>query len=636
MLTFFRVKSQLRGVKHMTKISTIWRDAFVASLKPADKERDIFEDQGFGIRIRVSGTLTWIYSYTFAGTRKILTLGNYRKGTQKSTLVSLGEARKRRAKAEELLNQGIDPATRRHEIHPSYKQPEPQPQPQNEVSTPYSIDDLIRDYLEQWSRAKKVARSVAEDERLLAKYISVGWGLREDGSIGKIEGWGKRPVSSIKRTDAVELIRDLANRSPGEARNVTRLCLGMWNFAVFVNEKAENNPFAKIPKKVPKARVASRKRYLSDEEIKLLWPKLTASRNSPQMCRACKLLLLLSQRPSEIIEMRYEHITGDWWTIPMEETKNGRNPNIKEENKFDHRVYLPPLAKKVIGTGTGYVFTYRGKPIAREKAISHFVAKEIIKKDGTVSKEPYFGLPNWRPHDLRRTASTGMADLGAQQEHINAIQGHIISGVAGIYIRTRYDRAKLEWLTKWDEHIASIVSVADPTKFQCPEADERILTPEELRSVWLGLNSKSLTAGATAGALKLILVTGQTPGKCAALRAEDISTDGGSWWKIGRNKIHLTPMAQQIIGPLAAGYVFATKSGHVQIGTLSHLVLHAGFFGLKRWTPEDLRKSMAAKLTELGATAEVMQSVLRESPGNEWEIKHYLELWDSYLTKLVS
>ena len=615
----------------MAKNSTIWKDAFVAALLPTGKERDLFEDQGFGIRIRVSGTLTWIYSYTFTGVRKLLTLGTYRKGTQKAVLVSLGEARKRRAKAEELINQGIDPATRRRGINPSYRPPEAEP----EEITPYTVDDLIHDYLKEWSRAKKVARSVTEDERLLAKYISNGCRQKEDGSNGKTEGWGKRPVSSIKRTDAVDLIRNLAERSPGEARNVTRLCLGMWNFAIFVNEKAENNPFAKIPKKVPKARVATRKRYLSDEEIKVLWRELTGSRNSPQICRACKLLLLLSQRPGEIVEMRYEHIAGDWWTIPLEETKNGRNPNIKEENKFDHRVYLPPLAKKVIGTGTGHVFTYRGNPITSEQAISHFVAKEIKSKDGTVIKERYFGLPNWRPHDLRRTAATGMADLGASQEHINAIQGHIIPGIAGIYIRTRYDHAKVEWLTKWDEHIARLTSVEDAIRLKGPEMDERILTEEELRIVWQGLNLKAKTAAATAGALKLSLVTGQAPGKCAALRADDISIDGGPWWRLGRNKIYLTPLAQQIIGSSPTGYIFATKGDHVKTGTLSHLVLHAGFFGLSRWTPEDLRKTMAAKLTELGAPAGVVQSVMKESPGNEWELKHYLELWDKYLTGLV-
>ena len=602
----------------MAKNSIIWKDTFVAALKPTSKERDLYEDQGFGIRIRVSGTLTWIYTYSFHGIRRTFALGNYRKGDRKQVLVSLGEARKRRAAAEELLTQGIDPSTRRQEIIPNFKPPEGE---QHE-SKPYTVDDLIRDYLEEWSRAKKVARSVSEDERILAKYVS--------------PCWGKKPVSSIKRTEAVDLIRNLAELSPGEARNVTRLCLGMWNFAIFVNEKADSNPFAKMPKKVPKARVASRKRFLSDQEIGVLWQALTASRNSPQICRALKLVLLLSQRPGEVIGMRYEQIVGDWWTIPLEETKNGRNPNIKEENKFDHRVYLPPLAKEIIGNGAGHVFSYRGKPIASERAISHFVAMEYKEKDGSVRKEKYFGLPNWRPHDLRRTGSTGMANLGASQEHINAIQGHIIPGIAGIYIQTRYDHEKVRWLTRWDDHVSSMVSEEQANELQPPGEGERILTDEELRKIWHALSSRAAAAGATAGALKLCLVTGQAPGRCAALHSDELAAANGAWWRVERNKIHLTPLALGIIGSSPAGYVFATTGGHVKIGTLSHLVLQADFFGLRKWTPEDLRKTMAARLTWLGAPAGVVQSVINGSPGNEWELKHYLELWDKYLTELVT
>lgn len=621
----------------MARNSTIWKDAFISALKPTNKERDLYEDQGFGIRIRIGGTLTWVFRYSFQGRRKTIALGTYRIGQRKQVLVSLSEAHRRRGVADDLLSQGIDPATRLHDINPSPKHvatapPEPAPP---ESAGAYTVDDLINDYVEQWSKAKKVARSVTEDERLLKKFVSNGWGKLPDGSLGKTEGWGKRAVSSIKRTDAVELIRELAELSPGEARNVTRLCLGMWNFGIHVNEQAETNPFARIPKKVPKARVPARKRYLTDIEIKSVWRALTASRNSPQMCRACKLILLLSQRPGEVTAMRYEQISGDWWTIPWQETKNGRNPNIREENKFDHRVFLPPLAKKIIGKGTGYVFTYRGQPISSEKAISQFVAKEIKAKDGSILKEKYFGLPNWRPHDLRRTGSTGMADLGAPHEHIDAIQGHIIPGVAGIYIQTRYDSKKEKWLTRWDEHISGLVADEQAPQIQITRA-ERVLSDEEIRIVWLWLSSRSAAARATAGALKLCLITGQAPGKCAALEATQIITSNGTWWCVGRNKIHLTPLALEVIGPAPEGYVFVTKGDHVKIGTLSHLVLQAGFFGLEKWTPEDLRRTMATKLAELGAPAEVVHSVIDETPGNEWEIKHYLELWDNFLTALCT
>jgi hypothetical protein len=112
----------------MAKKTIIWKDAFVAALKATEKERDIYEDQGFGVRIRVSGTLTWIYSYTFAGTRKLLVLGNYRKGNQKAVVVSLGEARKRRADPEHggghVTQRGPGAASvGRDDNHPGKEQP---------------------------------------------------------------------------------------------------------------------------------------------------------------------------------------------------------------------------------------------------------------------------------------------------------------------------------------------------------------------------------------------------------------------------------------------------------------------------------------------------------------------------------
>lgn len=600
----------------MAKNSTIWRDTFVAALKPTDQVRDIYEDKGFGMRVRPSGTLTWIFKYHFKGKQQILSLGTYRKGKQSVVLVTLAEARSRRGTAQQLLAQGIDPKVQEHLLWESSKPPAP-----NSEQIKYTVDQLIDDYLEDWSKPRKVANSVKEDTRLLKKYLSKPWGDRE--------------VSSIKRTDAVQLIKDLAEVSRGEARNVACIGLGIWNFAIFVKETAESNPFAKMHKKVPKARVPKRKRFLSDPEIKTAWTALTKSRNSPQMCRACKLILLLSQRPGEIIGMRYEDISGDWWTIPMEETKNGRNPNIREENKFDHRVYLPPLAREIIGTGTGYVFTYRGNPIASEQAISHFIAKEITKKDGTVIKEKYFGLPNWRPHDLRRTSATGMANLGAPRDHIDAIQGHIIPGVAGVYIQTRYDGQKMTWLTTWDDHMAKLVG-SGPVIQVASDDRERILNDDELRIVWQGLSATSKLAAATANALKLILLTGQAPGECAALHSDDLGRSNGVWWTIGRNKIYLAELAQEIIGNSPSGYIFGPKEGPVKIGTLSHLVLKKEHFGIPKWTPDDLRKSMIAKLTELGAPAGVIHSISSKAPGNEWELKHYLELWDRHLARLIT
>ena len=47
----------------------------------------------------------------------------------------------------------------------------------------------------------------------------------------------------------------------------------------------------------------------------------------------------------------------------------------------------------------------------------------------------------WRLHDLRRTAATGMAELGVQPHVIEAVLNHVSghrAGVAGVYNRATY------------------------------------------------------------------------------------------------------------------------------------------------------------------------------------------------------
>ena len=58
----------------------------------------------------------------------------------------------------------------------------------------------------------------------------------------------------------------------------------------------------------------------------------------------------------------------------------------------------------------------------------------------------------WKPHDLRRTAASGMARCGVFQEVIERVQNRLsgkFAGVAGIYNRYEYEKEKREALERW-------------------------------------------------------------------------------------------------------------------------------------------------------------------------------------------
>ena len=71
-------------------------------------------------------------------------------------------------------------------------------------------------------------------------------------------------------------------------------------------------------------------------------------------------------------------------------------------------------------------------------------------------------LPDWRLHDLRRTAATVMADqLGVLPHIIEAILNHVSghrAGVAGIYNRASYEAEMRAALGRWADHIVGITS----------------------------------------------------------------------------------------------------------------------------------------------------------------------------------
>jgi integrase len=69
-------------------------------------------------------------------------------------------------------------------------------------------------------------------------------------------------------------------------------------------------------------------------------------------------------------------------------------------------------------------------------------------------------LPDWGIHDLRRTAATGMADIGIQPHVVEAVLNHVSGskrGVAGVYNRSTYSAERKIALKKWADHVLAVV-----------------------------------------------------------------------------------------------------------------------------------------------------------------------------------
>ncbi len=156
------------------------------------------------------------------------------------------------------------------------------------------------------------------------------------------------------------------------------------------------------------------------------------------------------------IEIDYEEGVGR----PIEVRYFGQNDRLREklpaisQLKRSHNV---PLSKPVMDIlhslprvdDCDFVFTTTGR-----SPISGF---------GKYKKrlEAAIGADNWRIHDLRRTAATGMAKCKVQPHVVEKVLNHasgIISGVSAVYNRFGYEDEKREALDLWADYIKGLAN----------------------------------------------------------------------------------------------------------------------------------------------------------------------------------
>jgi integrase len=160
-----------------------------------------------------------------------------------------------------------------------------------------------------------------------------------------------------------------------------------------------------------------------------------------------KMLLLTGCRLNEVAGLRWTELSEDWdtWTIPGVRTKNHR----------PHVVPLPPLARALLGKvprieGSPFVFTTTG-----HSPVSGW-SKTKARLDAVMEPDK-----PWRLHDLRRTAATGMADLGIHPHIVEASLNHVSgakASVAGTYNRAAYTQEKKAALERWAAHIEGLAA----------------------------------------------------------------------------------------------------------------------------------------------------------------------------------
>ena len=399
----------MRTVQALTPGATIWDAGHREAVK------------GFGAR-RQRGDPVYVLKYRIFGRQRFVTIGPHG---------SPWTPDKARREAKRLLGavaDGKDPQAEKIEAR---------------AKAADTLGGVAESYLKN-AKKKQKPSSYAQTER----HLLVNWKPLHPVSIFHLR----------RRQVAVRLAEIEAERGTVTAARARAALSAMFNWAIREGFDLTANPVFGTNRPIePK----SRQRVLTNLELAEIW---SACRDDDHGS-IVRLLALTGQRRDEVGGMRRSEIDEGkkLWTIPGSRTKNHREHAVPLTNAA-----LALITASLRRTNRDYVFGHGPRRDGdSQRGFSGWSKAKAaldkrILKERQEAKPKAKPLPDWRLHDLRRTAATVMADkLGVLPHIIEAVLNHVSghrAGVAGVYNRARYEVEMREALVRWAEHIESITS----------------------------------------------------------------------------------------------------------------------------------------------------------------------------------
>lgn len=194
---------------------------------------------------------------------------------------------------------------------------------------------------------------------------------------------------------------------------------------------------------------------------------------------------------------------------------------------------------------------------------------------------------------------------------------------------------------------------------------ERVLTTDEIRSLFLALDADSLSERRLSPqvrcALLWLLLTGQRISE--ALAAEWVHIEDGIWRIPAENTktqrahfVHVTPQMAAILNELKpltgdSRYVFASPQEHDQpinrfsVERALRRLLADGTLDMPKFTPHDLRRTVVTRLSDLGIAPHVIEKIVNHKMAGVMGIynrseylperQEAIELWNRRLQDLM-
>lgn len=354
-------------------------DTKCASLKPKDKEYVEADGGGLYLRVRPTGTKSWIFRYTNRGNdkREKITLGPY-------PALSLAKAREEKHKFLRMLAEGVDPKEQLSILLAK----------KNNVNT---LENVVR----VWLDAYAVRKSLSEDtkNKQLRKFENHLFPKFKDKAIEQIT------LRDLK--DALNVIYD---HSPDNAQRIRASLIQVYSYAV-QHGYIQTNIARDLEDMDLSARKNHRATFRSLDLIPQLIRRIKADSGNP-LTKLCLLLGLHTfLRSSEIRFARWNEIDfeAEIWRIPPRRRlikgvkHSDRGAKMKEE-------HLVPLSKQSIEI-LEQVYKYSGdcdfvfpSPNNKHIFISENTPNDALRRMGYAKEEISF-------HGFRALARSALGEM---------------------------------------------------------------------------------------------------------------------------------------------------------------------------------------------------------------------------------
>ncbi|WP_449236051.1 tyrosine-type recombinase/integrase [Aggregatibacter kilianii] len=387
-------------------------DSKIKSLKPKDKLYKVADRDGLYVSVTPTGTVTFRYDYRINGRRETLTIGKYGADG-----INLSEAREKLMIARKLVSEGISPASQKRNER-------------NKIRNADRFCVFAEKYLDDVKLAESTkALRIATYERDIK--TTFGNKLMTEITTDEI----RRHCEKIKDRGA-----------PSTAILVRDLLANIYRYAIQRGHK-----FANPADEIANSSIATfkkRERALTPREIHIFFTALEETQSDFALKKAVKFILLTLVRKSELVNATWDEVDfkNKVWTIPAGRMKAKRSHNVYlSEQALDLIV-----AFQIYSEGSPYLLPgriNRRQPIASSSlnrvianCIKHINRNEQIIDEFTV-------------HDLRRTGSTLLHEIGFNSDWIEKSLAHEQKGVRAVYNKAEYAEQRREMLQRWADKV---------------------------------------------------------------------------------------------------------------------------------------------------------------------------------------